>query len=249
MTPSKRREQIASLVKKRELGVDELAKKFAVTGSTIRRDLAKLASDGQVIRTFSGAAAVKNEDDYPARRIKFASQKHAIAMAASEFVRSGMTVFLDAGSTCTALAEQLSGMNDLLVVTPSLSVARALYSKQGIEAELLGGHVRSISDACYGSPGLRQLDRYAFDFTFNSADELSLQRGLREESHEQIELKSAVLQRSECSVILADHSKISSIPKSGLWVSIPKGAWVVSDAEPPEEIKMRRDINWKRVTV
>ena len=59
MTPSKRREQIASLVKKRELGVDELAKKFAVTGSTIRRDLAKLASDGQVIRTFSGSSRGK----------------------------------------------------------------------------------------------------------------------------------------------------------------------------------------------
>lgn len=233
MNARTRREHIAALVTTRELGVAELAERFGVTSSTIRRDLAQLAGEGKVLRTLAGAAPQGSEAGYSTRQGQASAAKGAIARAARSFVSDGAIVYLDAGTTCAALAEELVACESVTVVTPSLSVVRALAGRSGVTVELLGGTYRQLSQACYGGAAVEQLGRYVFDVAFTSADEVSLEHGLREESAEQIDLKAAAFRGARGVVVLADSTKFVGEARAGRWIHIPEHATVVSDAAAP----------------
>lgn len=243
-----RREYIADLVQSRELSVHELAERFGITTSTIRRDLAQLASEGRLLRTLAGAApqSAETEDEYSIRQMQSALEKRSIAFAARRLVRDGSVIYIDAGTTCTALAEELVKFESLLVVTPSTSVVRALTGKAGIDVEMLGGRYRAISQACYGTASTAQLEQYVFDAVFTSADEISIEHGLREESAEQIDAKSAAFRRGRDVFVLADSSKFASTPRAGRWLMIPEGATVISDAPSPAALAQRPSLGWKQ---
>lgn len=55
-----------------------------------------------------------------------AREKRAIVRAAVRLLQPGQTLFLDAGSTTTMLAEELSAMAGLTILTNSLDAARKL---------------------------------------------------------------------------------------------------------------------------
>lgn len=89
--------------------VEELSRRFGVTPSTIRRDLAKLTADGRLARTYGGAMALTAHPEASLRQRtgEAFEAKRAIARRAAAEVRAGETVLLDAGSTVGALAHEL----------------------------------------------------------------------------------------------------------------------------------------------
>src|SRR2546421_622891 len=97
-----RRERLDYLLRQHSyLPVHELCRRLQVSEATARRDLASLAKDGQITRTFGGALAEFNQQFTPFRlRVKFASEgKRAISLAAAAKIQPGMSVYLDAGTT------------------------------------------------------------------------------------------------------------------------------------------------------
>ncbi|WP_456709031.1 MULTISPECIES: DeoR/GlpR family DNA-binding transcription regulator [Bradyrhizobium] len=79
-------------------------------------------------------------------------EKRAIARAAAAMVEAGQTIYLDAGSTTTTLAQRLAQMEGPIVVTSSVNAAKCMTSvgdctQRGNRAVILGGDRRSARNA------------------------------------------------------------------------------------------------------
>ena len=116
MTTAKaRREEIYHLAVTTGLAsVEELSRHFAVTASTIRRDLAQLNEQGKLARTYGGAVALgaHPEPSLRQRTGEAFEQKQAIAAWAAAEVKEGENILLDGGSTVGALAHALRGQGE-----------------------------------------------------------------------------------------------------------------------------------------
>ena len=120
--------------------VEDLAAQSGVSASTVRRDLARLREAGEVARTYGGAMVTPFHErpvgDSARHRV---AAKSAIALRARPLVPPGGRVFLDAGTTCAALARLVAAdesLGPLTVVTRGLETALVLAdaSKLGVTA-------------------------------------------------------------------------------------------------------------------
>ena len=97
-----------------------------VSDMTLRTDLKALDQQGEIIRVHGGAKSVGfavGTDDLLSRRAgRRSAEKALIAKKAASLITPGHTIFIDSGSTTTALAAAMEDM-DLLVFTSSLTVA------------------------------------------------------------------------------------------------------------------------------
>src|SRR5437868_15481308 len=94
--------------------VGELALRFGVSESTIRRDLQLLSENGVVERTHRGVLPPSRfEPSFGQKETEHRAQKRAIARAAAERAQHGPTVFLDGGTTTLELARVLRARTDI----------------------------------------------------------------------------------------------------------------------------------------
>src|SRR6478609_8891037 len=118
----RQRDIIRMLQEIRQVDVNDLVQRFGVTGMTIRRDLAELEDAGQLHRVHGGAT-IRRAPAYGSRASVQEAEKAAIARAVAKLVEPGAAIGIDSGTTCHAVAAQLSYRNDLTVVTNALHAA------------------------------------------------------------------------------------------------------------------------------
>jgi DeoR family fructose operon transcriptional repressor len=187
--------------------IQELADRFRVSPSTIRRDLGMLARDGHVVRTYGGAV----ERSVREKTGLYAAEKDEVARAAAELVRDGEVVVLDAGTTTGRLATHLAH-RELTVVTNGLTAIIALAESTTVELIVLGGRLRHPNEAIVGASVVEQLRHIGADRVFLGADGVSEERGLCSPSLEQAHLKYAMLHCARNAYVLVDHSKLGQEP-------------------------------------
>ncbi|WKD59128.1 DeoR/GlpR family DNA-binding transcription regulator [Corynebacterium caspium] len=219
MYAEERRRQIASQTAvEGRVNVTELARRFEVTAETIRRDLAVLDRDGIVHRVHGGAVATQSfqttELSLDARLRSAPTAKSAIARAALDFLpepHGGM--FLDAGTTVTALADLIADTNKAhqwSIVTNSLPIALNMANKGLNDIQLLGGSVRGITQAVVGDMALRTLALMRADVAFIGTNALTLDHGLSTADAQEAAIKSAMVTNARKVVVLCDSSKIGN---------------------------------------
>ncbi len=219
MYSDERRRQIASLTAvEGRVNVSSLAEHFDVTPETIRRDLAALDESGLVQRVHGGAVAAQNfqtaEEALDARLRSSPEAKAAIAEAAMQFLpNAGGSIFLDAGSTVHAFANLLRAEHkaaDLSVVSNSLPIALSLANEPATKVQLLGGTVRSITQAVVGDIALRTLALLRADVAFLGTNALTLEKGLSTADPQEAAVKSAMVTNSKKVVVLCDATKFGN---------------------------------------
>ncbi|MCZ7598791.1 MAG: DeoR/GlpR family DNA-binding transcription regulator [Gammaproteobacteria bacterium] len=92
MRPRERQSRIADLVRSEgRVSVDDLARRFAVSPETVRRDLAVLSDDGVVHKIHGGAVPPRStgEDPFRQRMGHNVPAKRHIAKKARALVRPG----------------------------------------------------------------------------------------------------------------------------------------------------------------
>lgn len=187
----------------------ELADYFKVTEETIRRDFEKLELDGRLIRTHGGALrSDDNRRDLPisARQKARVKEKQKIAVAAVAEIREEDTILLDASSTTLRLARILPDIS-ITVITNAHHIISELIGKRNIRVISTGGRLDANSHSYTGSQIDLALRHYRIDKCFLSCRGVDLERGLSEASDENARLKKQMLELSEKTVVLADHSK------------------------------------------
>ena len=103
----RRHNQILSLLSRQSrLSVNELSDVLGTSAATVRKDLAAL-EERQLIRREQGYASLETENPISRRMAFHYAAKSEIASSAADLVRDGDTVFIESGSTCILLAEEL----------------------------------------------------------------------------------------------------------------------------------------------
>ena len=110
------------------VSVDRIVQDLAVSRETVRRDLLELEGSGELRRVHGGAIATGPEPEPPlsVRLVARQKEKRAIAKAAVGLLKPGQTLFLDAGSTTSTLAEEIATLSGMTVITNSLTIALKL---------------------------------------------------------------------------------------------------------------------------
>lgn len=218
MYAEERRRQIASLTAvEGRVNVTELAVQFGVTAETIRRDLAALDREGAVQRVHGGAVPSQSfltaELTMDARFRAAAGAKIAIARAALDFLpKEPGSVFLDSGTTIhrfTELFTQHPGASEHEYVTNSIPIALQL-SSDGLNSQLLGGTVRSLTQAVVGNTALRTLALLTSDVSFIGTNALTISGGLSTADAQEAAVKSAMVTNSRRVVVLCDSTKLGN---------------------------------------
>jgi DeoR/GlpR family transcriptional regulator of sugar metabolism len=212
MKASERHRAIVDLVLTRDANVEQLSAALGVSEATIRRDLAQLAKERRLVRTYGGATALvgthEPEASLEERKAAQREQKEAIAHAAAAHVADGDTIFLDGGTTCAALARYLTSRQDLHVVTNNLLAAMTLANAPALRLTLIGGDVRTSSMSTLGPLAELTLTRVSFDHAFLGADGVVAGFGLCEATAEQAWLKECIVARAADVVVLVDSEKL-----------------------------------------
>jgi DeoR/GlpR family transcriptional regulator of sugar metabolism len=232
---SNRRSQITELLRNRPVEVDELAARFGVSASTIRRDLARLTEGGEIVRTYGGAVTgARGEQTLHERELLARPEKAAIARHAEQFVPDDSLVLLDAGTTTGALATRLADRQGLTVATNGLTALNALAEAQGVRLIVLGGTLRHVSLGMVGSIAETALSALTADAAFLGADGVVAGRGMCEATEEQAALKRLMVAQAGAVYVLADASKLGAAP-SHFWTRPTRPWTLVTDAGATEE--------------
>lgn len=116
MTQKERLESIRDLLSSHPfVSLGELEKLFPeVTSMTLRRDIDRLESKGELIKVRGGARSMKflttsAEDDFGKRLYEATEEKTRIAECATGFVETGRSIFIDSGTTALRLASIVCG--------------------------------------------------------------------------------------------------------------------------------------------
>jgi len=234
-TSRERRTEIVRLATSAGLAnVDALAEAFAVTASTIRRDLAVLTAQGKLARTYGGAMALAHPEASLSQRSGEAFEaKRAIGRWAAEQVRPGETVVLDAGSTTGEMAYALGSTKDIVVATTGLNALNELAGAQGVRVLALGGWLRPLSQGFVGPLTEASLERMSFDRAFMGADGVTADRGICEADLEQTRQKEVMMRRAERVYVLAHAAKLGQRPFHA-WALMPDHWTLVTDAGAEE---------------
>ena len=214
MYPEERQQAIAATVMAQgRASVTDLAHAYDVTTETVRRDLAVLDRSGILRRVHGGAVPVRAlhlvEPSVDEREATRAGHKHAIALAAAEFIpQSGATVLFDAGTTTARVAALLPADRELLVVTNSVPIAARLSVLSSVSLQLLGGRVRGLTQAAVGEQTVRTLESLRVDIAFIGTNGISVRHGLSTPDPGEAAVKRAMVACANFVVVVADSSKI-----------------------------------------
>ena len=215
MDAQDRLSQILTLARDRgRVDVSTLAPELGVAPETVRRDLAALVSRGLLRRVHGGAIPAESaafETDAGYRAQANVAQKRRIAAASARLLEGAESVFIDEGFTPLLVAEELSLLGRLVVVTASLPAALALSNDPHATVLVLGGRMRGRTSATVDHWALRMLWEMWIDVAFLGANGISRDRGVTTPDPAVAAMKQEAVRRSRRRILIADHTKFGMI--------------------------------------
>jgi DeoR/GlpR family transcriptional regulator of sugar metabolism len=190
------------------VSVEELSQRFETSEVTIRKDLASLEKNGQLLRRYGGAIALPKEVVSDEMNHNVSIRKDELAQAAAKLIREHNRIVIDSGSTTGALIKQLDGMRGLVVMTNSLNVANALNELESEPTLLMtGGTWDAHSESFQGQVAESVLRSYDFDQLFIGADGVDLERGTTT-FNELVGLSKVMAEVSREVIVMVESEKI-----------------------------------------
>jgi len=210
-----RRNRIMShLNERKSLLVQEIAESFGVAEETIRRDLRLLESRGLLVRTHGGAVLaddVKAEVPVEIREGINITGKDAIGREAARLVHDGDTIILDASTSSLFVARHIKDKKGLAVITNAEKVAFELSGCEDITVISTGGILRHKSLSYVGRAAETVLGGYHANIAFISCKGFSPERGLTDSNEQESDIRKKMLQCSEKTIFLCDHTKFGRV--------------------------------------
>lgn len=188
------------------VSLQRLVAEVGVSESTIRRDLERLDSQGQLHRTRGGAAyAGDSLTDLQVRQTHASRQKLRIAEQTVEGIADGDTILLDGGTTTLEVARRLRGKS-LQVVTNSLPIASTLMNEPNVELIFVGGYVYPKTGVALGDQAVRALEQIHVDQLIMGAGGIT-QEGLFNSNALLVETERRMIDSADQVTVVADSTK------------------------------------------
>ncbi|MGB4660503.1 MAG: DeoR/GlpR family DNA-binding transcription regulator [Mobilitalea sp.] len=215
MLAEERFSEILKIIEERKrVTAQELTDLLNTSESTIRRDLTLLNKRGMLKKIHGGAMAIDmtfyaKDDTVEARQMMNQSEKTAIAKYAASLIEADDFVYIDAGTTTELMIDFITVKN-VTFVTNGMVHARKLV-KSGNTAYMLGGELKSSTDAVVGDVATKQLSRYNFTKGFFGTNGARIDTGFSTPEVNEAMVKSMAFEHCSERYVLCDPSKFNQI--------------------------------------
>ncbi len=235
MKPSERHDLIlARTAQGLRIEVEDIARQTGASRETTRRDLAFLDKAGRLRRVHGGALALPLlsavEDPFNQRLQAQVAAKRAIARHVAAGLKPGDSLFIDTGTTTIYLAEELSRVKGLIIITNSAEIASLAERAEGARVILIGGEFRGAGRESLGAMALAQIGQlHAAEAILTVA--AVTPDGAMDIDPQEAEIARAMARQSSRVTILADSSKMG---RPGVFAVAPldEVSRIVTDAMP-----------------
>ena len=196
------------------ISVNDLVKLLNASESTIRRDLNALDSEGLLKKIHGGATLIgesTSNHDYKVniRQSLNLDEKKQIASYAASLIKDGDVIYIDAGTTTELMIDFIINTN-ITAVTNGIVHAKRLLEKN-INTFILGGEIKSVTEAIVGSNAVSDLKKYNFSKGFFGTNGVSNENGYTTPDMNEGMVKAEALKRSKEAYVLADESKLNEV--------------------------------------
>jgi DeoR family fructose operon transcriptional repressor len=199
-----------------QVSVERITADLGVSRETIRRDLLELEARGEIRRVHGGAVLTGDEPPIDVRAATRVKEKRLIAKKVASLVEGGQTLFMDAGSTVTLIAEALATRSGLTIITNSVEVASRFAAGQGEagsssganQVHLLGGRFNGAISATYGPATIAEIARFQPHLAILSPVGIDAEYGASSVEMDEAEIARAMCTHARRVLIAADHAKI-----------------------------------------
>ena len=191
--------------------VEGLARHFNVTLQTIRRDLTDLAEAGHLERVHGGAVLPSGVTNigYEERRSLNLDAKRAIARACAKQIPNGISLFINIGTSTEAVARELLGHQNLMVVTNNMNVANILADNSACDVIVTGGQLRRADGGLVGNLATETIRQFKFDMAVIGCSAFDPDGDLLDFDIQEVGVSQAILRQARKTILVADHSKFS----------------------------------------
>ncbi len=229
-----RLEAIVRLVNERgSITNAELVSILGASESTIRRDITSLADSERIIRVHGGAMSLNYNSsmadfDVNARREMYGEEKRRIAKYAASLIDNNDLVYIDAGSTTEYMTDYITAMGATFV-TNALSHAVRL-ARRGLDVYIIGGQIKSITEAIIDSEAIISLTKYNFTKGFFGTNGINPGNGLTTPDVREADIKKFAMSRCAQKFVLCDSSKFNKISKATF--AMPEDVTIITEKIP-----------------
>lgn len=215
MLTEQRYEEILKLIEEnKSVTVAEICELLHISESTARRDINALGQAGRLVRVFGGAVASdmtfeSKEPTVEQKQDQNVSQKDQIARYAAKLIEPSDFIYLDAGTTTGSMLEYVTETS-ATIVTNAVAHARHLAAR-GMHVYLIGGELKSSTEAVVGSQAVHTLRGYHFTKGFFGTNGVGLREGLTTPDTNEALVKQAAMEQCRTSYVLCDSTKFDNV--------------------------------------
>ncbi len=218
--------------------IDELARAFAVTPQTVRRDINLLCQSGLLRRYHGGAGLPSTVENvaYNARRILNLEEKRRIAELVASHIPDQASLFITLGTTTEEAARALRDHNGLRIITNNINVAAMLRENPSCEVMITGGVVRTRDAGVTGEATIDFIRQFRVDYALMGISSIEWDGTLYEFDYREVRVLRAIMANSRKTFLLADHSKIgrNALVRLG---NVSEVDALFTDRPPPESLR------------
>lgn len=218
MIPAERQQILRNILESRGMvSIAEMAERLGVSQMTVRRDIQTLEQEG-CARVVSGGARrvgrITVEPPQAEKMLLQAAEKRGIAKKAVMLITPGSAVYLDAGTTCLAIAQEITNRPDLrdsiVAVTNDFTVAHHFMLHAKCSLYHTGGEVLRSNMSCVGETTANQISRLNIDLAFLSASSWDAE-WISTPTESKIPVKIAAAKASRRSFLVCDSTKYGKV--------------------------------------
>ena len=201
------------ILKHTSASLEELARVFAVSLNTVRRDIQALLQRGLICKVYGGVAAVRQAEPLPMsiRAERHSTEKQLIGQLAAELIADHTSVFLDSGSTTPQILPYLAEKKGITIVTHSLSAMYEASRCPNLNVINLGGVFNADTCSYVGISTADALSKISVQTVLIAATGVSLEQGLTNTTYLEADIKRRVTEQASNIVLMADHSKFDHV--------------------------------------
>lgn len=232
--------ELLQLLQDREYAtIEDIAEALYVSPSTVRRKLNLLQSKGLVTRTHGGAQLNNNNNFFPSFTFRVhqnSFEKKKMALAAIKLIKNGDLVFLDGTTSAFFIAEYLSELKNIRVITNGIDTL-SLLAKHNVSAYSTGGYVQeSNRSVLVGHYAEEMISSFHADIAFFSAQSMDNNGEIYDCFEEENVIRKAMIKHASKRVFLCDSTKFGRTSPFHL-CSLNDVDYIVSNHQLPNFIK------------
>jgi DeoR/GlpR family transcriptional regulator of sugar metabolism len=247
----RRRKILELLQEEGSARVSALSKVFKVSEPTVRQDLEKLEEEGYIVKEHGGAflkSVPEQVRSLSLQRLENMDKKARIGRKAAEFVRDEESLILDAGSTVTEVAKNLSGRKSLTIITNALNIALLPGTEFSFEIMLTGGEFKPPTLSLTGEKAARFFEQIHVNRCFLAAGGVSLEAGITYPGFNDLIVKQAMIKAASEVYLVADSTKIGSVSFASLG-PVEQVGFLVTDDGITEEARQSFEAKGVKVII